>query len=49
MKVKQLVTRDPLNNCVRVCLNVRLRSIVNKNNYLNIMVENIDPHITGIT
>ena len=30
-----------------VCLNVR--SIVNKKNELNIMVEDIDPHIIGIT
>ena len=30
-----------------VCLNVR--SIVNKRNELNIMVEDIDPHIIGIT
>ena len=30
-----------------VCLNAR--SIVNKKNELNIMVENIDPHIIGIT
>ena len=30
-----------------VCLNAR--SIVNKKNVLNIMVEDIDPHIIGIT
>ena len=30
-----------------VCLNAR--SIVNKGNELNIMVEDIDPHIIGIT
>ena len=30
-----------------VCLNAR--SIVNKKNELNIMVEDIDPHIIGIT
>ena len=30
-----------------VCLNAR--SIVNKKNELNIMVEEIDPHIIGIT
>ena len=30
-----------------MCLNAR--SIVNKKNELNIMVENIDPHIIGIT
>ena len=30
-----------------VCLNER--SIVNKKNELNIMVEDIDPHIIGIT
>ena len=30
-----------------VCLNVR--SIVNKKNELNIMLEDIDPHIIGIT
>ena len=30
-----------------VCLNVR--SIINKENELNIMVEDIDPHIIGIT
>ena len=30
-----------------VCLNAR--SIVNKKNELNIMVEDIDPHIVGIT
>ena len=30
-----------------VCLNAR--SIVNKKNKLNIMVEDIDPHIGGIT
>ena len=30
-----------------VCLNAR--SIVNKKNELNIMEENIDPHIIGIT
>ena len=34
--------------CYRcVCLNAR--SIVNKTNELNIMVEDIDPHIIGIT
>ena len=33
------------NRCV--CLNAR--SIVNKKNELNIMVEDIDPHIIGIT
>ena len=32
-----------------VCLNARSRSIVNKKNDLNIMVEDIDPHIIGIT
>ena len=31
----------------RVCLNAR--TIVNKKNELNIMVEDIDPHIIGIT
>ena len=30
-----------------VCLNAR--NIVNKKNELNIMVEDINPHITGIT
>ena len=30
-----------------MCLNAR--SIVNKNNELNIMVEDIEPHIIGIT
>ena len=30
-----------------VCLNAR--SIINKNTELNIMVEDIDPHIIGIT
>ena len=30
-----------------VCLNAR--SIVNKKNELNIMVEDIDPHLIGIT
>ena len=30
-----------------VCLNAK--SIVNKENELNIMVEDTDPHITGIT
>ena len=33
--------------CVCVCLNAR--SIVNKKNELNVMVEDIDPHIIGIT
>ena len=35
-----------LNTSTRVCLNAR--SIVNKKNELNIMVEDIDPHIIGI-
>ena len=30
-----------------MCLNAR--SIVNKKNELNIMIEDIDPHITSIT
>ena len=30
-----------------MCLNAR--SIVNKNNELNIMIEDIEPHIIGIT
>ena len=34
-----------LNECV--CFNAR--SIVNKKNELNIMVQDINPHITGIT
>ena len=34
------------NRCV--CLNAKI-SIVNKKNELNIMVEDINPHITGIT
>ena len=33
--------------CRCVCLNTRI--IVNKKNELNIMVEDIDPHIIGIT
>ena len=33
--------------CRCICLNAR--SIVNKKNELNIMVEDIDPHIIGIT
>ena len=47
-------THKPLTKCLEaeagykcVCLNVR--SIVNKKNELNIMVEDTDPHITGIT
>ena len=45
------ITKCPINmseagyRCV--CLNAR--SIVNKNNELNITVEDIDPHIIGIT
>ena len=31
------------------CLCLNARSIVNKKNELNIMVEDIDPHIIGIT
>ena len=45
------ITKCPKNiseACYRcVCLNAR--SIVNKKNELNIMVEDIDPHIIGIT
>jgi len=45
-------TKDNLENCSEtgykcVCLNAR--SIVNKRNELNIMVEDTDPHIIGIT
>ena len=31
------------------CVCLKARSIVNKKNELNIMVEDIDPHIIGIT
>ena len=31
------------------CVSLNARSIVNKKNELNIMVEDIDPHIIGIT
>ena len=31
------------------CLCLNARSIINKKNNLNVMVEDIDPHITGIT
>ena len=49
-------TEKPITECLKnlsegcyrcVCLNAR--SIVNKKNKLNIMVEDIDPHIIGIT
>ena len=49
-------TDEPIKECPKnmseaghrcVCLNAR--SIVNKRNELNIMVEYIDPHIIGIT
>ena len=49
-------TNKPVTKCLEtiseagykcVCLNAR--SIVNKKNKLNIMVEDIDPHIIGIT
>ena len=49
-------TNKPITECPKnmseadyrcVCLNAR--SIVNKKNELNIMVEDIDPHIIGIT
>ena len=49
-------TDKPITKCLEnisetgykcVCLNAR--SIVNKKNELNIMVEDIDPHIIGIT
>ena len=49
-------TDKPITECLKhmseagyrcVCLNAR--SIVNKKNELNIMVEDIDPHIIGIT
>ena len=52
----QEATDKPITKCPKymseavyrcVCLNAR--SIVNKKNELNIMVENIDPHIIGIT
>ena len=32
-----------------VCLNARSRSIINKKSELNIMVDDIKPHIIGIT
>ena len=31
------------------CVCLKVRSIVNKKNRLNILVEDIDPHIIGIT
>ena len=34
---------------IQVCVCLNARSIVNKKNELNIMVEDIDPHIIGIT
>ena len=49
-------THKPVTKCLEniseagykcVCLNAR--SIVNKKNKLNIMVEDIDPHIIGVT
>ena len=45
-------TKDNLANCPEteykcVCLNAR--SIVNKRNELNIIIEDTDPHIIGIT
>ena len=49
-------THNPVNKCPEniseagykcVCLNAR--SIVNKKNELNIMVEDVNPHIIGIT
>ena len=35
--------------CVRACVCLNARSIVNEENELNIMVEDIDPHVIGIT
>ena len=55
-QVVQEATGKPITKCHKnrseagykcVCLNAR--SIVNKKNELNIMVEDIDPHIIGIT
>ena len=42
-----LLGHSVIPNSKCVCLNAR--SIVNKRNELNIMVEDIDPHIIGIT
>ena len=45
------ITKCPKNMseaCYR-CVYLNVRSIVNKKNELNIMVEYIDPHIIGIT
>ena len=47
----KLITNRPANiseTCYR-CVCLKARSIVNKINELNIMVEDIDPHIIGIT
>ena len=55
-QAEQEATDKPISNCPKnisetgyrcVCLNAR--SIANKKNELNIMVEDIDPHISGIT
>ena len=45
--VEQVAIRKLLNLVIHVCLNAR--STVNKRNELNIMVEDINPHIMGIT
>ena len=49
-------TDTPITEClknmseaVHICVCLNARSIVNKKNELNIMVEDIDPHIIGIT
>ena len=43
---KATSTDKPITKCPK---NLNARSIVNKKNELNIMVEDIDPHIIGIT
>ena len=49
-------TDKPITNCPEnisetgyKCMCLNARSIVNKKHELNIMVEDIDPHIIGIT
>ena len=44
--------KDNLENCSEIgyeCVCLNARSIVNKRNEINIMVEDNDPHIIGIT
>ena len=49
-------TDKPITKCTKhmseacyICVCLNARSIINKKNELNIMVEDIDPHIIGIT